>query len=77
MMATMSSRAVNRAGISKVLLGLIMVTSWGIISPKKPPLAAPHRIVLIPHQKIISMKLGFLGFFFSRITADAATISSP
>lgn len=55
-MATISSRGVTSAGISKVLAGSMMLSSWGMKSPKKPPVRAPTMKVLMPHQKIISMK---------------------
>ena len=70
-------RGVKRAGISKVLAGLMIFKSWGMKSPKKPPVSAPTINVLTPHQKNSSMKLGFFGLVLRRTNWVPAIISRP
>ena len=79
MMATVSSRGVNRAGISKVLSGLMIFSSWGIKSPRKPPVMTPMIVVLTPHQNTSSMKLRVpsRGFAFLRTNSAPKIMSRP
>ena len=72
-----SSSGVKRAGSVKVLAGLMMRHSWGMKSPKKPPVSAPKMTVLMPHQKIISIKLGSAGRFFFKNSSEPTIISKP
>ena len=77
MMAIVSLSGENSAGRSKVLAGLMSLHSCGIKSPKKPPVSAPKRNVAMPHQKIISMKLGSAGRFLRRNSSEPKIISRP
>ena len=77
MMGMVSFSGVNSDGSSKVLFGLMILQSCGMKSPKKPPVSAPKIKVLMPHQKIISMKLRSAGRFFFRKIRDPAIIRMP
>ena len=77
MMAMVSLRGSNSDGRAKVLSGLIILHSWGIKSPKKPPVKAPKMKVVMPHQKIISMKLRSSGRFFFKNSSEPRIISRP
>ena len=63
--ARVSFSGVNRAGSARVLAGLMILAIWGMKSPKKPPVSAPMRKVLMPHSSSSPAKsampsLGFI-----------------
>lgn len=77
MMAMVSFSGSNSAGMVKVLAGSMSLHSWGMKSPKKPPVSAPKMNVMMPHQKIISIKLRSSGRFFFRNSREPTIISRP
>ena len=77
---TALSRGSNSLGRAKVLPGFISWTSWGIRSPKKPPVAAPHRKVLTPHSPsrgIMYCMVAPSGLAFLMTTAAAIIMIRP
>ena len=78
-MAMVSSSGVNSAGMVKVLSGSKIMMACGMKSPKKPPVAAPHRKVEMPHQTSSSPKslVPPLAFIFFIMSMPAANIRMP
>ena len=64
---------------TKVLSGLISLTSWGMKSPKNPPVSAPIRKVVTPQKPSKAKKLWVppVGFFFLSTSREAIIITSP
>ena len=77
MMAMVSFSGSNSDGRATVLAGSMSLHSWGMKSPRKPPVSAPKIKVMMPHQKIISMKLLLSGRFFFKNSREPMIMASP
>ena len=74
-----SFSGVNNAGSTKGAPGFTSVVSWVRKSPKKPPVTAPIRKVLMPHRPSSMKKLCMpaLGRAFFSTNTEASIISRP